>query len=119
MFRRLEKQHEALLSNTLFAKRMLVFALLGTSIELSMVCLGSLGFHYLEGLGWLDAALNTAMVITGNGPPYEAQSDAGKVFQLVFSLIGVISFVLVVSVVLTPVFHRMLHSFHIDSADNK
>ncbi len=58
------------------------------------------------------------MIITGNGPPFEPHTYIGKIFQIGFSLIGVVIFVLIVSVVLAPVFHRVLHSFHVDSEDN-
>jgi hypothetical protein len=112
MLSNFEKQHEALLSNRRFAKRLFFYALFGVSIEAVLVILGSIGFHYFEGLGWLDAAMNTTMVITGNGPPYEPQSNAGKIFQIAFSLTGVVIFALVVSVMLAPVFHRLLHAFH-------
>lgn len=117
MLRRFERRHEALLSRRGFAKRIAGFVLLGTAAEAAVIVAGAIGFHFLEGLRWLDAALNTAMVITGNGPPYEAHTDAGKLFQIGFSLIGVIVFALVVSVILVPVLHRVLHSFHIDSSD--
>ena len=115
MLSRFERRHETLLSRRRFAKRISMFVLLAVAAETLIICIGSVGYHYLEGLGWLDAALNTAMVITGNGPPYEVQSDAGKIFQIVFSLLGVIVFALVVSVVLAPVFHRVLHAFHADA----
>jgi hypothetical protein len=115
MLRRFERPHDAVLSKRGFARRILWFVLVAAAMEMLVICLGSLGFHYFEGLGWLDAALNTAMVVTGNGPPFEAQSNAGKLFQIAFSLIGVITFALVMSVVFAPVFHRVLHSFHVDS----
>jgi hypothetical protein len=116
MFSKFEKRHEAVLSVRLFMRRMAGAVLLGLGMEVCVVCAGSLGFHYLEGLSWLDAALNTTTIITGNGPPYEAHHAAGKVFQMMFSVLGVVVFALVMSVVLAPVFHRVLHHFHLTPA---
>ncbi len=119
MSSRFEKRHETLISGRRFAQRIFGVVLLGMAMEALLILAGSLGFHYIERLTWLDACLNTAMVITGNGPPYEAQTSAGKIFQIVFGLIGVIMFALVLSVVLVPVFHRVLHSFHAESVDQE
>jgi len=91
-----------------------LFAILAESI---IIILGAIGFHFIEGLSWIDSDLNTAMVITGNGPPFDAMTYFGKIFQIGFSLIGVIIFALVVSVLLAPVFHRVLHSFNVDTVD--
>lgn len=118
MFSRYERRNEALLPRGKFAKRMLETLLLALFLETLITGAGSLGFHYIEGLSWIDAALNTEMVITGNGPPYGAQSDAGKLFQMLFTLIGVVLFVLVISVVLAPVFHRVLHHFHVQDVED-
>jgi hypothetical protein len=118
MLKRFETRSEALLSRKHFAKRLLKFWLYAMLIEVLVLLIGSVGFHYFEGLDWLNAMLNTAMVVTGNGPPFIPQSDAGKIFQIIFSLIGVIIFVLLISLVLVPIFHRILHAFNLgDSGD--
>jgi hypothetical protein len=118
---RFERQHEHLLPRRQFVARMVIFAALGIIIEAAAILIGCLGFHYIGGLNWLDGSLNAAMVITGNGPAVEPQTICAKIFQMIFSLSGVITFVLVVSVVLSPVLHRVLHHFHVapdESAPN-
>jgi hypothetical protein len=115
---RFERQHENLLSNRQFAARMVRFAFLGIAIEGAVILIGSMGFHYIGGLNWLDGALNATMVITGNGPAFEPQTEGAKIFQIIFSLSGVIGFVLILSVMLAPVFHRVLHHFHIAPDDS-
>lgn len=118
MKRRFERRNEKLLSNKSFLKRLLTFIFFAIVTESLIIFMGAIGFHLIEGLSWIDSPLNTAMIITGNGPPFEPHTYIGKIFQIGFSLIGVIIFVLIVSVVLAPVFHRVLHSFHVDSKDN-
>lgn len=90
-----------------------MFLILGGVIETTVLMIGSLGYHYIQGLSWIDGTLNSAMVITGNGPAFPPHTGAGKIFQIIFSLIGVIGFIMILSVILSPVFHRILHSFHI------
>lgn len=110
---RFERQHEHLLPKRQFIARMVQFVVLGIAIEAASILIGSLGFHYIGGLGWLDGALNATMIITGNGPPFEPQTADAKIFQIIFSLSGAIGFVLILSLILLPVFHRVLHHFHI------
>lgn len=119
MLSRFERRHEALLSRRRFAGRIFWFVLVAVAGEVFIICAGAVAFHWIEGLGWLDAGLNTAMIVTGNGPPFEPHTAAGKLFQLVFSLLSVIVFALVISVVLAPVFHRVLHSFHFDAGNQR
>lgn len=114
MIGRFERRHEPLVTRSRFALRILGYVIFALGMDVAIICLGALGFHSVENLGWLDSFLNTAMIITGNGPPYQAQTEAGKLFQIAFGILGVIMFVLVVSVILVPVLHRVLHSFSIE-----
>lgn len=111
--RKLEKRGDQILSRAQFAVRLLKYASIAALLNLGLLIAGTLGIHYTEGLDWLDAALDTAMLITGNGPPREAHTAAGKIFQILFGIFGVIGFVLVLSLILIPIFHRIMHRFHI------
>ena len=115
---RFEGQHEKLISNRQFVARMVRFAILGLTIEIAVIVIGALGFHYIGGLKWLDGALNATMVITGNGPAFTPHSEGAKLFQILFSLIGVICFILILSVMLVPALHRVLHHFHVAPDDS-
>ena len=119
MLGRFEKRHEPLMSGTRFALRIFGYVIFALGMDMAIICLGAVGFHYVENLNWLDAVLNTAMIITGNGPPYQAHTEAGKLFQIAFGVIGVIMFVLVVSVILAPILHRVLHSFSLETTEEK
>lgn len=108
----LEPAHRPLLPPHRFAVRMLVFAITATTVNAMTLAAGAIGYHYLEGLDWLDASVNAAMVMTGNGPVHPPHTPAGKVFAILDALLGVTLFVIVIGVLLTPVFHRVLHAFH-------
>lgn len=47
---------------------------------------GVSGYHYIEGLGWVDAFLNAAMILGGMGPVNELHTDAGKIFAGSYAL---------------------------------
>jgi hypothetical protein len=111
---RFEKRHERLLPVGGFVTRMVAFAGLGLILEAAVVLMGAIGFHYSEQLNWLDSLLNATMVVTGNGPTFQPESVGGTLFQIGFSLCGVLSFLLVLSVIVTPVLHRLLHYFNVD-----
>ncbi|HEX5005959.1 MAG TPA: hypothetical protein VFV70_02535 [Hyphomonadaceae bacterium] len=75
---------------------------------------GIWGYHETEGMSWLDAFLNSAMLLGGMGPVTPLATDAGKLFAGVYALVCGLVFVLASGVVLAPVFHRVLHALHVD-----
>jgi hypothetical protein len=87
---------------------------LGIAIIIDGIALavGAVGLRRLEGLDWMDAWLNAALVITGNGPIAAPQSLSGKTFMFFYALGGVLTFAAVISVVMVPILHRILHTFH-------
>jgi Ion channel len=108
-----EGSQRPLLSRRQFAARMLAYAFAAVILDGLGLAAGATGYHYLEGLDWLDATLNAAMIMTGNGPAHLPQTPTGKIFAICNALLGVILFVAVIGMLLTPLFHRMLHAFHI------
>ncbi len=93
--------------------------LAGAIVFVSLV-LGACGYHYLEdGIPWLDAFLNAAMILTGMGPIATLQTVAGKVFAIFYSLYSGIVFLTVVGLVLIPLLHRILHTLHLPDGDDE
>lgn len=117
MYWRFEQRHQPLLTRQRFLLRMLAFAFLALAIDALAILLGMLGFHVIGELQWLDSAVDAAMIMTGNGPLYPLDTTVGKVFQLCYALLGGIVFVVLASVVLAPVLHRILHAFNIKVQD--
>ena len=81
------------------------------------------GYHFLEGLSWLDALLNASMILSGMGQVTTLQTTAGKLFASFYALFSGVAFLTTVGVLLAPVFHRFLHKFHLEfdseAADKK
>jgi hypothetical protein len=98
---------------------MALFALVAVLVDGFALIVGAIGYHFLESLDWLDAGVNAALVMTGNGPAHQPRTSAGKLFTIVDALFGVILFAAVIGVLLLPVFHRMIHAFHLGNGNYK
>ena len=106
---------------TLAASRALLFpsvrfrhASLVASLIGAAVGLGAVGYHYLGGLGWLDATLNAAMILTGMGPVSPLVTPQVKLFAIVYALFSGVFFLTMVAVLLAPAVQHLLHRFHVE-----
>ena len=97
---------------------LLALALAGGMIGCSL-SLGILGYHFIAGLRWVDALLDASMILSGMGPVSPLTSDAAKVFASAYALFSGVVFISSTGVLLSPVFHRVLHRFHIEEKDLK
>ena len=79
--------------------------------------IGVLGYHTIAGLGWVDAILNAAMILTGMGPVNPLNSDAAKLFAAAYALFSGLVFITATGILLAPIFHRVLHHFHLEERD--
>jgi hypothetical protein len=76
--------------------------------------IGALGYHVLDDLPWLDAALNAAMILTGMGPVSPIERPAAKVFAILYALLSGVFFLTMVAVLLAPGLSHFLHRFHLE-----
>ena len=73
---------------------------------------GMAGYRYLEQMNWLDAFINAAMLLGGEGPLTAPGTVEGKLFTGLYALYSGVVFIAVAGLLLTPVGHRLLHKFH-------
>jgi hypothetical protein len=78
------------------------------------LAIGAAGYHYLNGLSWLDASLNAAMILTGMGPVDRVTTPEAKVFAIGYALFGGVFFLTMVAVLLSPLVQHFLHRFHLE-----
>ena len=83
-------------------------------LDATLVVFDMLCFHEAEHLDRINAAFNSARIITSNEPARPAATFSGSVFELWFAVIGGIGCVIVVTVILAPVVQRVLHAFHVE-----
>ncbi|QDT99279.1 two pore domain potassium channel family protein [Gimesia aquarii] len=102
-----------------FLLRLIVFTVVAMIVDAIALGMGAFGFHYFEGLDWLDASLNASLVMTGNGPLHHPQSAEGKLFVTLYAILGVILFAAVIGAFLTPVFQWVLHGLQRQGRNGK
>jgi hypothetical protein len=90
----------------------------GLSIGVVLVSLlfGMVGFHTTDGMAWLDAFVQSAMLLGGMGPVLPPASEAGKFFAGLYALYCGLVFIVVAGLLIAPVIHRILHRLHWDDA---
>jgi len=112
-----EPKNAPLLPPRAFAARLLRHALVATALILASLALGTVGYHYVASLRWIDAFENAAMILTGMGPVAKMPTDEAKLFAAAYALFSGTAFITGVAVMVAPLAHRLLHRFHLDDED--
>ncbi|HSV69405.1 MAG TPA: hypothetical protein VLI72_04785 [Methylibium sp.] len=108
-----EPRHKPPLPAARFVLRMVVHAGVAGGLIVVSLALGVLGYMHFEGMGLVDAFLNAAMILGGMGPvKAQGLSEPGKIFAGLYALYSGLAFIAVMSIMLAPVVHRILHRFH-------
>ena len=115
MRKNFERKHEPLLSRQQFLIRMIRHVALSFLFILASLGIGMGGYHYLEGMSWVDAFLNASMILGGMGPVGELHSETGKLFAGGYALYSGLMVIVAVGIMVAPVLHRFLHRFHLES----
>ena len=112
-----EQKHQSVAPTPVFIRRLVACFGLALLLILGALFLGIAGYHWIAGLGWLDALLNASMILGGMGPVNTLTTSGAKVFASAYALFSRLVFIAVMGVVFSPLLHRMLHKFHIDNKD--
>jgi hypothetical protein len=113
---RYERRHQPVASPRAFAGR-LAFAMgLWLLLAVAGLAIGMAGYMIFEGMGAVDAFANAAMILSGMGPLSPLQSVAGKLFAGFYAILSGLILIVATGFVLAPIFHRVLHHFHIEDA---
>src|SRR3954468_19848332 len=86
------------------------------ALVLVTLAVGMVGYHELEDISWLDSFHQSALLLSGMGPVVEMTSVAGKLFDGVYALFCGIILLGATGLLFAPVFHRILHRFHIEDS---
>lgn len=110
-----EFKHQPLLPRQKFYRRVLRFGTITLLLIGVSWGIGILGYRVLENMSWIDAILNSAMILGGMGPVNPLQTDAGKLFASFYALFSGVIFLVSVGVFIAPFFHRIIHRFHLEA----
>jgi hypothetical protein len=92
-------------------------SILGLLIVVFALACGMAGYGYFGDMGMAQAFANAAMILSGMGPLDKLTTTAGYYFEGIYALVCGLVFFAVAGLVLAPLLHRLLHSFHIEDTE--
>jgi hypothetical protein len=110
-----ERRGQPVASRRKFLIRMLIAIGLWMVLTTVGLAIGIAGYAAFEGMSFVDAYVNAAMILSGMGPLGELKTTAGKVFAGSYAILSGLIIVIATGFVLAPIFHRILHSFHVET----
>ncbi|WP_291180963.1 hypothetical protein [Hyphomicrobium sp.] len=110
-----ERRHGRFATRPTFAVRMARAIGFWMALAAGGLIIGMIGYAATEGMGLADAFVNAAMILSGMGPVSELHTTAGKVFAGLYAIFSGLIIVIATGFVLAPIFHRVLHRFHVET----
>jgi hypothetical protein len=107
-----ESRHQPPLPRAAFVQRLVVHLAAALGLLAASLAIGMFGYVFFEGFSWIDAFLNSAMLLGGMGPVNPLQTTAGKLFAGLYALYAGLVFVVTAALIFTPLLHRLMHHFH-------
>ena len=110
-----ERRGQPVASRRKFLIRMLIAIGLWIVLTIVGLAIGIAGYAAFEGMSFVDAYVNAAMILSGMGPLGELKTTAGKIFAGSYAILSGLIIVIATGFVLAPIFHRILHRFHVET----
>lgn len=79
--------------------------------------IGMFGYHLFEHMSWVDAFVNSAMILSGMGPMGQLTTIGGKIFAGCYALFSGLMFIFILGIILAPLVHRFFlkHQLYVES----
>lgn len=110
-----EGRREPLLNRYAFAKRVAASCGAATLLIAASLYGGMWGYRHFEGMSWVDAFVNAAMILSGMGPVSVLETRGGKIFAGCYALYSGLAVIIATGLILAPVVHRLMHRFHLEA----
>ena len=114
---KLEHKRQKVISISRFLIRLGRYSLFALSLIIISVLLGTIGYHSLANLNWIDSFQMACMILTGMGPVVGMPNDRAKLFSSLYALYSGIAFLSITAVFFAPIIHRLLHILHVEQKD--
>src|SRR5262245_32501416 len=99
----LETKNVPLLPRRIFLRQFVRCFVVGLMIVVVSLGMGILGYHHFEGMSWVDAFANAAMILSGMGPLEPVKTTPGKVFAGCYALYSGLALITVAVITFSPV----------------
>ena len=108
-----ERRNEPLAPRARFRSRLVKNILLGIAVIAAALAIGMAGYSGFENMSLIDAYANSAMILSGMGLLAPLQTTGGKIFAGTYAIVCGLLIFAVAGLILAPIFHRILHHFHV------
>lgn len=109
-----ESKDERLAPLPVFYGRVFRNLIVASAILTVCLVIGILGYHYTDGISWIDSLHNASMILSGMGPVVEIKSKGGKLFSSFYALFSGVAFITNIGIILAPAAHRLFHRLHLE-----
>lgn len=112
-----ESRKQPVASRHIFFSRLTRNAVYSATMLAVSLFAGTMGYAYFENMRMVDAFANAAMILASMGPLTPLMTDGGKIFAALYAIFSGFLLIGISTLMMAPVFHRILHRFHVDEHD--
>ena len=112
-----ETRKQPVASQNVFVSRLTRNAISSAAIVAVSLVVGTCGYVYFENMRTVDAFANASMILASMGPLNPLLTDGGKIFAALYAIFSGFLLIGISTLMLAPIFHRILHRFHVDEHD--
>ncbi len=88
--------------------------ILGIFLIFIVLCVGMSGYHFLEGMPWIDSFLSASMILSGMGPTSPLVTFDGKLFAGCYALFSGLFFILIIGLIFAPLASHYFRIRHLE-----
>jgi hypothetical protein len=113
-----ESRRQPIASQSVFLGRLTWNGIYSVALVAISLLVGTLGYIYFEDMRTIDAFANASMILASMGPLTPLTTDGGKIFASLYAIFSGFLLIGISTLMLAPVFHRILHRFHVEDDDS-
>src|SRR6478736_6217820 len=102
---KLENRKQEVISFPKFIIRLGRYGLFALILIGLSALIGTVGYHYLGLITWLDSFHMACMILTGMGPVVEMKSSTAKIFSSLYAIYSGVAFLSITAVFFAPIIH--------------
>lgn len=114
-----ESRRQPIASQQVFLGRLTRNGIYSVTLVVLSLFVGTVGYIYFEDMRTIDAFANASMILASMGPLTPLMTDGGKIFASLYAIFSGFLLIGISTLMLAPVFHRILHRFHVEDGDGE